>query len=64
MFINLEAERVRRKMSRAKMAKLLATDTAVLDDWIHRRCAIPANKLRALSQLFHGCTLDYLLKLY
>jgi DNA-binding transcriptional regulator YdaS (Cro superfamily) len=62
MFANIEAERVRRRMSRAKMANLLAIDTLVLDDWIHRRRAIPADKLRALSQLFHGCSLDYLLQ--
>jgi transcriptional regulator with XRE-family HTH domain len=62
MYLNLEAERIRRQMSRATLARKLSVDTATLDDWIHRRRAIPANKLRALSQIFQGCTVDYLLK--
>ena len=62
MFINIEIERVRRRISKAAMARHLAIDTNVLDDWIHRRRAIPAGKLRALSQLFDGCSVDYLLK--
>ncbi|MCL2225628.1 MAG: hypothetical protein FWB96_11740 [Defluviitaleaceae bacterium] len=62
MFINIEVERVRRRMSKAAMARHLAIDTTILDDWIHRKRAIPADKLRALSQLFHGCSVDYLLK--
>ncbi|MCL2577904.1 MAG: hypothetical protein FWE27_07635 [Defluviitaleaceae bacterium] len=62
MFINIEVERIRRRMSKAKMAYYLAIDTALLDDWIHQRRAIPAGKLRALSQLFDGCSVDYLLK--
>ena len=62
MFINIEVERVRRRMSKARMAHHLAIDTIILDDWIHKRRAIPASKLRALSQLFDGCSVDYLLK--
>jgi len=62
MFLNIEVERVRRRMSKAKMAHHLAIDTPLLDDWIHKRRAIPACKLRALSQLFDGCSVDYLLK--
>jgi DNA-binding transcriptional regulator YiaG len=62
MFINIEIERIRRHMSRAALARKLDTNVAVLDDWIHLRRAIPACKLRALSLLFDGCSIDYLLK--
>lgn len=62
MFANIEIERVRRRLSKAEMARILAIDTGVLNDWIYRRRAIPAAKLRALSSLFNGCSVDYLLK--
>ena len=62
MFINIEAERIRRYMSRADMAKALSISVDTLSDWIHKRHPIPAEGLRAISRLFEGCTLDYLLK--
>ena len=62
MFINIEVERLRRYMSRADMARALSINVDTLNDWIHKRQAIPAEGLRALSRLFEGCTLDYLLK--
>jgi len=62
MFINIEAERLRRYMSRAKLAKALAISPSTLDDWIRQRKPIPAQGLRALSRLFEGCSIDYLLK--
>lgn len=62
MFINIEIERVRRHMTKAEMARKLDIDTTVLNDWIRRKRAIPADRLRALSQLFDGCSVDYLLK--
>ncbi|MCL1884510.1 MAG: hypothetical protein FWF81_12275 [Defluviitaleaceae bacterium] len=61
MYINIEIERVRRHLSRAEMARLLAVDTDILQNWIRRRSPIPAKKLRALSQLFDGVSVDYLL---
>jgi len=63
MFMNLEIERLRRYMSKAEMASCLSVSVDLLNDWIYRRQAIPANKLRALSQLFDGCSVDYLLRL-
>jgi len=62
MFMNIEVERLRRYMSKAEMARALSIPTDELNDWIHRRRAIPAKGLRALSALFDGCSLDYLLK--
>ena len=62
MFINIEVERLRRYLSRADMANKLSISTDVLNDWIGKKCPIPAEGLRALSRLFEGCSLDYLLK--
>ena len=62
MFINIEIERIRRYMSRADLAKALSINVDTLGDWINKRSAIPAEGLRALSRLFEGCSLDYLLK--
>ena len=61
MFMNIEVERLRRYMSRKKLATSLSVNVDTLDDWISGRQAIPADKLRALSRLF-GCSADYLLK--
>ena len=62
MFINIEVERLRRYMSRAEMARALSISVDTLNDWISKRRPIPAEGLRALSRLFEGCSLDYLLK--
>ena len=62
MFINIEIERQRRYMSKLVMASKLGVSYETLNDWIYRRQPIPADKLRALSQLFDGMSLDYLLK--
>ena len=62
MFINIEAERLRRYMSRAMMARALGINASTLDDWIRKKRPIPAQGLRALSRLFEGCSIDYLLK--
>jgi transcriptional regulator with XRE-family HTH domain len=61
MFINIEVERLRHYMSRKQLATTLSVTVDILNDWIKQREAIPADKLRALSQLF-GCSVDYLLK--
>ena len=62
MFINIEIERLRRYMSRADMAKALSIHPDTLNAWIHKKHPIPAEGLRAMSRLFKGCSLDYLLK--
>ena len=62
MLVNIEIERIRRHMSKAAMARKLNIHVDTLNDWINRRQAIPAVKLRALLQLFDGCSSDYLLK--
>ena len=61
MFVNIDAERIRNCMSRADLARSLAVCPDVLNDWIHRRRAIPAEKLRVLAAVFSDVTLDFLL---
>ena len=58
---NIEAERIRRYLNKSELAVLLGISVGTLDDWIKKRKAIPADKLRILSQLF-DCSADYLLK--
>ncbi|MCL2528592.1 MAG: helix-turn-helix transcriptional regulator [Defluviitaleaceae bacterium] len=60
--MNIEIERLRRYMSRDDMANALSISTDTLNDWIRKRRSIPAEGLRALSRLFEGCSIDYLLK--
>ena len=62
MFANIEVERIRRRMSKTQMATHLSVPACTLNDWIYKRRAIPACKLRELSQLFDGLSIDYLLK--
>ena len=62
MFINIEIERQRRYMSKSTMATKLDISVDTLNDWVYKRNPIPADKLRALSQLFDGMSIDYLLK--
>jgi len=62
MFMNIEVERLRRYMSRGELAGKLTVTVDVLNDWIFQRQAIPASKLLTLSQLFDGCSVDYLLR--
>ena len=61
MFMNIEVERLRRYMSKAEMAARLTVPVSLLNDWISGRQPIPAGKLRDLSRLFDGCSVDYLL---
>jgi len=62
MFINIEVERLRRYMSRADCAKKLGVEIETFDEWVRQKRPIPAEGLRALSRLFEGCSIDYLLK--
>lgn len=61
MFINIEIERLRLHLSKKDMALQLNVSPRLLNDWICKRQPIPAFQLRALSQLFGGLSLDYLL---
>lgn len=61
MFINIEIERLRSHMTKKDMAKQLAISPHTLNNWICKREPIPAVGLLALSQLFGGLSIDYLL---
>jgi len=62
MFINTGIERLRHHLSKNEMASRLNVPPSMLDDWICKRQAIPAEKLRAMWQLFGGVSVDYLLQ--
>ena len=62
MFINIDIERLRCRMSRTEMAVRLQISPETLADWITRRQAIPADKLIAISELLGDISIDYLLK--
>jgi len=62
MFINIDVERLRCRMSRTRMANCLHVSPETLADWISRRQAIPASQLIAISELLGGVSIDYLLK--
>ena len=61
MFMNIEIERLRRHMFKSEMASRLGISQDLLNDWIHKRSPIPADKLRDMFQLFGGVSIDYLL---
>ena len=60
MFPNIEAERVRSGMTKAKMAEEIGVTTGTLKNWQNGRTEIPASKLVALADIF-GVSTDYLL---
>lgn len=60
MFPNIEAERVRLKMSRTYLAELLGVSLRTYSNWMNGVRDIPSSALIKMSQLFH-CTTDYLL---
>ena len=62
MFLNIEVERLRNQMSKADMANKLDVTPDTVNDWICRKRPIPADKLRTLSQIMGGISVDYLLK--
>jgi len=62
MFVNIEIERLRKKLTKAEMADELGIHQNTLSDWISQRTPIPADGMRALLKLFQHASLDYLLK--
>ncbi|MCL2373415.1 MAG: helix-turn-helix domain containing protein [Defluviitaleaceae bacterium] len=62
MFKNIEIEKMRHHLSKTELASRLNVPPSVLDDWICKRQAIPAEKLRVMWHLFDGVSVDYLLR--
>ena len=61
MLINIINERNSLRLSNSMLAKRLGISKKMLKKWIGCQEAIPACKLAELSQIFGGCSVDYLL---
>ncbi len=60
MFPNIEAERVRLRMSRAYLAELLGVSLRTYSNWMNGVRDIPSSALIKMAKLF-CCSTDYLL---
>lgn len=58
----IEAERVRRDISKDEFAKIMGVSKRTLNNWRNGSTEMPLSKLMLLSKLW-GCTIDYLLGL-
>lgn len=59
-FPNIEAERARIGMTKARMATAIGVTSETVKNWQNGRTEIPASKIVALADMF-GVTTDYLL---
>ena len=59
-YANIEAERVRKGLSKTELSEILNISPRTYTNWQHNDGDIPASKLVALSTLF-GCSIEYLL---
>lgn len=59
---NMEAERVRRGMSREDVASAVGVSAATYKNWMNGYSDIPVSKAVALANEF-GCSIDYLVGL-
>lgn len=57
---NIEAERVRREMTKEKLATLLGVSLSTIKNWQNGRTEIPASKIILMAKQFNTST-DYLL---
>ena len=62
MFENIEAERIRHKMSLRSFAEMLGVTERTVWNWKNKVTDIPASKVVLVAREF-GCTTDYLLGL-
>lgn len=60
MFVNIDAERARHKVSQEQLAKTLGVSTSTFKNWMRGKTDIPASKLAKMADFF-GVTCDYLL---
>lgn len=61
MFANIEAERVRNRMSKEQLAAELEISLKTYYNWINGKTAIPSTALIKMSSVF-GVEIGYLLK--
>lgn len=59
---NIEAERARIGMTKAKLATAIGVSIGTIKNWQNGRTEIPASKIVALASIF-GVSTDYLLGL-
>ena len=60
MYPNIEAERVRKGISREKLAEELNVSISTYYNWLTGRTAIPSTDLKKMANIF-GANIDYLL---
>lgn len=58
----IEAERIKRQMSRDELAKALGVSRRTISNWQNGSTELPLSKLLSLAQMW-GCSTDYLLGL-
>lgn len=61
MLSNIEAERVRKRMTKEGLAKELGVSAKTYYNWINEETDVPSSALIKMSKLF-GVDIDYLLK--
>lgn len=61
MLVNIEAERVRKQLTKEKLASKLGISVKTYYNWINEDVDIPSKKLSYMSRIF-GTTMDYLLE--
>ena len=61
MLVNIEAERVRKQLTKEKLASELGVSVKTYYNWINEDVDIPSKKLSSMSRMF-GTTMDYLLE--
>jgi DNA-binding XRE family transcriptional regulator len=61
MLSNIEAERVRKQMSKEDMASVCDVTTKTYANWINEKTDVPSSALISMARLF-GVTIDYLLE--
>lgn len=59
---NIEAERIRHRMSREDFASMLGVSRRTVQNWQNGSTDMPLSKLVRLSEIW-GCSIDYLLGL-
>lgn len=60
MLNNIEAERVRYRLSKEELAKRLNVSVKTYYNWVNEETDVPATKLLIMSRMF-GTDIDYLL---
>ena len=62
MLVNIEYMRIMKGISHSSLASMLGVSSKKLERWIACHEAIPASKLVTMSEVFGGCSVDFLLK--